>query len=60
FRFAFNDLVLKNKREKGGDLITANRKTFSTLVGTRSSIVVGFLKGYSFNTPYVYSRATKL
>ncbi|PVH73301.1 hypothetical protein DL98DRAFT_552738 [Cadophora sp. DSE1049] len=56
FKFAFNNLVLKDKRGKGRDFISANRKTFPALVGTGSGITVGILKSCGFNTPHVYPR----
>lgn len=60
FKFAFHDPALMDKGGMGGDLITANRKTFPALVGTGSGMAVGFLKGCGFNTPHVHSRATEL
>lgn len=60
FVFDFANPALKNKGGKGGDLLTANRKTFPALVGTGSGMAVGFLGPCGFNTPHVHPRATEL
>ena len=60
FVFDFGNPALKGKGGKGGDLITANRKTFPALVGTGSGMAVGFLGPCGFNTPHVHPRSTEL
>ncbi|CZR59115.1 related to spherulin 1A precursor [Phialocephala subalpina] len=60
FVFPFNDPTKLGIGGKGGDLVTANRKTFPALVGTGSGMAVGFLGPCGFNTPHVHNRATEL
>ncbi|KAF8865970.1 RmlC-like cupin [Acephala macrosclerotiorum] len=60
FVFQFNDPTKLGIGGKGGDLVTANRKTFPALVGTGSGMAVGFLGPCGFNTPHVHNRATEL
>ncbi|KFY83580.1 hypothetical protein V498_07961 [Pseudogymnoascus sp. VKM F-4517 (FW-2822)] len=58
--FLFNFDVNRGKGGLGGDIILANRKTFPALVGTQSSMAVGFLGPCGFNTPHVHLRGTEL
>ncbi|KAL5349598.1 hypothetical protein ACLOAV_005893 [Pseudogymnoascus australis] len=58
--FLFNFDVNRGKGGLGGDITLANRKTFPALVGTRSSMAVGFLGPCGFNTPHVHLRGTEL
>jgi len=43
-----------------GRVVVANRKTFPALIGTGSSMAMGFLGPCGFNTPHVHPRATEL
>lgn len=45
---------------KGGHSVRADRKTFPALIGSGSSVTVGFLGPCGFNTPHVHPRATEL
>ncbi|KFY31599.1 hypothetical protein V493_00968 [Pseudogymnoascus sp. VKM F-4281 (FW-2241)] len=58
--FLFNFDVNRGKGGLGGDITLANRKTFPALVGTQSSMAVGFLGPCGFNTPHVHLRGTEL
>lgn len=43
-----------------GRVVVANRKTFPALIGTGSSMAMGFLGPCGFNTPHTHPRATEL
>ncbi|KXJ92409.1 RmlC-like cupin domain-containing protein [Microdochium bolleyi] len=45
---------------KGGQIVTANRKTFPALTGQNIGMAVGFIGPCGFNTPHIHNRATEL
>ncbi|KAI9863763.1 MAG: hypothetical protein M1824_006360 [Vezdaea acicularis] len=49
-----------NSTGKGGSTIAANRKTFPALIGTGSSMTVGFMHPCGMNTPHTHPRGTEL
>ncbi|KAJ1333424.1 Cupin [Microdochium nivale] len=45
---------------EGGQIATANRKTFPALTGQNIGMAVGFIGPCGFNTPHIHNRATEL
>jgi hypothetical protein len=60
YDFANPPTQLYNSSGKGGFTIAANRKTMPSLIGTGSSMSVGFLGPCGFNTPHTHPRGTEL
>ncbi|KAK7747720.1 hypothetical protein SLS62_008967 [Diatrype stigma] len=60
FVFDFNANRVASPPGDGGELVTANRKTFPALTNQGIGMAVGFLKPCGFNTPHIHNRATEL
>ncbi|KAI9684512.1 MAG: hypothetical protein M1829_002322 [Trizodia sp. TS-e1964] len=60
FDFRFPPTSVGNSTGFGGSTIVANRNTMPGLIGTGSSMTVGFLKPCGMNTPHTHPRGTEL
>ncbi|KAI4289922.1 MAG: hypothetical protein L6R35_000795 [Caloplaca aegaea] len=61
FKFDFNNPPGQSTTTgKGGRTVRADRQSFPPLIGTGTSMVLGFLGPCGFNTPHTHPRSTEL
>ncbi|KAL8654765.1 MAG: hypothetical protein Q9210_001298 [Variospora velana] len=61
FKFDFNRPPTQSTTTgKGGYTVRADRQSFPPLIGTGTSMVLGFLRPCGFNTPHTHPRSTEL